>query len=133
MFRLIRFLFTFLICVAIWWAATTYQLGSKTLWGHMKAIAGSKESKQLVDEVKKKAGEVKVKVKQDGKGAAKKASKKVKKEVKDRFSDEERKALREVIKEKLKGEEPARDKEPARGEESAKDKAPAPAEKPASE
>ena len=104
MFRLIRFLISLVVLAAIWYAATTYQLGKKTVWGHMKAIAGSEESKELVKEVKKKAVEVKEKVVAGDGGPIKKAKEKVKRELKqeavDRLTAKEREALRKLIKKK---------------------------------
>ncbi len=110
MFRLIRFAFSLLILGAIWYAATSLDLGGKTLWGHLKAIAGSDESKALVKEVKKKAVQVKEKGLK-GESSARKAPKKEKAKVKvkvkvkpkeeDSFTPEEREALRKVINKKL--------------------------------
>ena len=117
MFRLIKFLFTLLMLACLWYAATTYQLGTKTFWGHLKAIAGSDESKALVKEVKKKAVEVKGEVKEKGIDG-KKIKEKVKgarervegaKEAVDNLTAEEREALRKLIKKKS-AEKPAEEK-----------------------
>jgi hypothetical protein len=53
--RLIRFLLSLVILGAIIYIAVAVPLGQKTLWQHLRAIAGSKESQELVDEVKQKA------------------------------------------------------------------------------
>ncbi len=113
MFRLIKFLFTLLMLACLWYAATTYQLGTKTFWGHLKAIAGSDESKELVKEVKKKAVEVKKEAREKA-GDAKKLKKKVKdaKEAVDNLTAEERDALRKLIKKKAGEEKPAEDPKP---------------------
>ena len=108
MFRLIRFLFSLVILTVLWHAATTCQLGKKTVWGHIKAIAGSEESKELVQEVKKKAVEVKEKVVTGDGGPIKEVKKTLKKELKkelkeeaaDRLTARERDALRKLIKKK---------------------------------
>ena len=70
--------------------SVTVPLGNKTLWGHIKAIAGSRESKDLVKGVQDKAKTV---ISPDG-GA----------KSQDRLTDDERKLLRKLIRDKLKGE-----------------------------
>ena len=119
MFRLIKLLFSLIVLAALWYAATTYQLGNKTLWAHLKAIAGSDESKALVQEVKKKADEVKKKVVTGDAGPLKKVKERVKKKAvkaaADQLTAEERDALRELIKKKSEEE-----KEPPKAEAEAK-------------
>ena len=87
MLRLIRFLLSLVVTAAVVYFVVAVPLGKKTLWQHIKAIAGSKESKELVDEVKQKAGSV---IKRDG-GVR----------PEDKLSDRERKLLRKLIREKL--------------------------------
>ncbi len=59
MFRLIRWLFSLVIFAIVFWFATTIPLGNKTLWGHLRAIFGTQEAKDLAkgaeDEAKKVA------------------------------------------------------------------------------
>ncbi|MBK8481838.1 MAG: hypothetical protein IPL40_11760 [Proteobacteria bacterium] len=54
MFRLIRGLLGFVLFVALIYAAVTVTLGERTLWQHLCAIAGSSESRALVDGVKQR-------------------------------------------------------------------------------
>jgi uncharacterized membrane protein len=89
MLRLIRFLISLVVIAAVVYFVFAVPLGKKTLWQHLKAIAGSKEGQELVDEVKQKAGSV---VRRDA-GARKVAD--------DKLSDQERKLLRKLIREKL--------------------------------
>ncbi len=58
MFRLIRGVISLAVLGGLVYVAVYVPLGEQTLWQHLKAIAGSKESKELVDGVKHKAGEV---------------------------------------------------------------------------
>lgn len=58
MLRLIRLLLSLIVFGLIAYVAVAVPLGRKTLWQHLRAIAGSKESQELVDEVKQKAGRV---------------------------------------------------------------------------
>ena len=58
MFRLIRSLISLGLLAGIVYVAIFVPLGERTLWQHLKAIAGSAESKRLVDGVKHKADEV---------------------------------------------------------------------------
>jgi len=89
MLRLIRFLISLVVIAAVVYFVVAVPLGKKTLWQHLRAIAGSKESKELVDEVKQKAGSV---IRRDG-GARTGAE--------DKLSDQERKLLRKLLREKL--------------------------------
>jgi hypothetical protein len=88
MFRLLRLLISLAALAALIYFAVTVPLGTKTLWQHLKAIAGTKESQNLVDEVKHKAAST---VRKDG-GA----------KTDDKLTDQERKLLRKLIREKLK-------------------------------
>lgn len=58
MFRLVRGIVGLGIVGVLVYGAVAVPLGEKTLWEHIKAIAGSKEGKKLVDGVKHKADEV---------------------------------------------------------------------------
>jgi hypothetical protein len=58
MFSLIRFLFSLLVFAMVVWFAVTVPLGSRTLWGHMKAIAGTKEAQDFADGTKQEAKKV---------------------------------------------------------------------------
>jgi hypothetical protein len=88
MLRLIRFLLSLLVIAAVVYFAVAVPLGKKTLWQHLKAIAGTQESQNLVDEVKHKAGSV---IRRDGATGPE-----------DKLSDQERKLLRKLIREKNK-------------------------------
>jgi hypothetical protein len=92
MFRLLKGLLGLTILAGAVYAAVAIPIGGKTLWGHVRAIAGSKESKELVDGVRDKVDDV---VKKDGKASKGEA---------EQLSDQERKVLRKLIRDKL-GEE----------------------------
>lgn len=47
MFRLVRWAFWLVAMAAVGWFATTVPLGSRTLLGHLLAIAGTPEAKEL--------------------------------------------------------------------------------------
>lgn len=86
--KLIRLLVTLAVLGGVAYVGVTVPLGGKTLWGHLKAIAGSKESKELVEGVRQKAKEV---IRPDAGGA----------KTGDRLTEQERKLLRKLIREKL--------------------------------
>ena len=90
--RLIRLLVTLAVLAGVAFAGFTVPLGEKTLWGHIRAIAGSRESQQLVEGVKQKAREV---VKPDAGAPPTEAG------AGDRLTAQERKLLRKLIREKL--------------------------------
>jgi uncharacterized membrane protein len=92
--RLIRSLFTLTLFGALAYAAYAVPLGQRTLWEHLRAIAGTSESQKLVEEVKQKAGEV---IQRDG--ASAKASQPSARG--DELTPEERRLLRRLIKDKL--------------------------------
>jgi hypothetical protein len=102
MFRLIRWLLSLVLLAGAIYFAVAVPLGEKTLWQHLRAIAGSRESQELVDDVKRKAG-----LKQAPSPVPKPEAKPV--EAKhaenaassDKLSDQERKLLRKLIKERL--------------------------------
>jgi hypothetical protein len=98
--RLIRLLVTLTVLAGVAFVAFTVPLGERTLWGHLKAIAGSRESQELVDGVKQKAREV---VGPDAGPARYEAGA----GSDDKLTAEERRLLRKLIREKL-----ARDKKP---------------------
>ena len=58
MFSLIRFCFSLLVLAVVVWFATMVPLGDRTLWGHIKAIAGTHEAKDLADGTRKEAQKV---------------------------------------------------------------------------
>jgi len=66
-FGLIRWIFSLLIFAILIWFATMVPLGSKTLWQHVKAIAGTKEAKDLADGTKHEAKKVAERVRGEGK------------------------------------------------------------------
>jgi len=94
MIRLIRLVITLAVLAGIVYFAVAVPLGQKTLWQHLKAIAGSKESQELVDEVKQKAGSA---MRRDA-GPARRAPTGGSS---DHLTDQERRLLRKLIKEKL--------------------------------
>jgi len=55
MFRLIRGLLGLVLLVALVYVAVTVRLGERTLWQHLCAIAGSHESRALVEGVRRRA------------------------------------------------------------------------------
>jgi hypothetical protein len=87
-FRLIKWLISVILLGAFVYFAVTVPVGSKTLWGHVKAIASSKESKELVDGVKNKVDRT-MKDSADSKAG-------------DKLLPKEREALRKLIRDKLK-------------------------------
>jgi len=86
------------------YAAAYLPLGERTLWQHIQAIAGSSESKKLVDSVRHEAGRA---LNDEAGGAASRARKRSAKKAlpkvdpKDRFTREERAALRRLIRDRL--------------------------------
>jgi hypothetical protein len=56
MFRLLKLCASLAAFVAIAWFGATVKLGSRTLFGHLRAIAETKESQELVDGTKEAAG-----------------------------------------------------------------------------
>jgi len=110
--RLIRLLITLAILGGLVFLGVTVPLGGKTLWEHIKAIAGSKESKELVEGVKQKAEQIAVRADGGRTGG-------------DKLTDVERKLLRKLIREKLGGSIPERPKG-ARGPELGETKGPPP-------
>ena len=56
MFRLIKLGVALVGLLAFCWFGVTYQLGSRTLFQHLRAIGQSKESQELVDGTKHAAG-----------------------------------------------------------------------------
>jgi hypothetical protein len=94
--RLIRFLLSLVILGAIVYVVVAVPLGQKTLWQHLRAIAGTKESQELVDEVKQKA---KSTLHRDAGHAPAPGSG-------DELTARERQLLRKLIKEKLRDARP---------------------------
>ena len=56
MFRLIKLGIALVGLLAFCWFGITYQLGSRTLFQHLRAIGQTKESQELVDGTKQAAG-----------------------------------------------------------------------------
>ena len=86
MFRLIRWLIGMTLLGALAYGAVTVPLGGRTLWGHLKAIAGTEESKALVDGVKKKAKAVSG----DADRLTAKERNKLRKLIRDRLADDKK-------------------------------------------
>jgi hypothetical protein len=49
MFRLMRFLLSLALLGGMVWLATSVPLGKRTLWGHLRAISGTREARDLAD------------------------------------------------------------------------------------
>ena len=60
---LVRFLFSLVMLMAFVWFAVTVPLGKRTLWGHVNAIFGTQEAKDLAEGTKEEAEKVARKVK----------------------------------------------------------------------
>jgi len=58
MFGLVRFLFSLLLLALVLWFATMVPLGSRTLWGHLRAISGTKEAHEFATGTKEEARKV---------------------------------------------------------------------------
>ncbi|MEO6950322.1 MAG: hypothetical protein ABI321_00810 [Polyangia bacterium] len=58
MLALVRFVFSLLVLAVLVWFATMVPLGDHTLWGHLKAIAGTHEAKDFADGTRKEAQKV---------------------------------------------------------------------------
>jgi hypothetical protein len=95
---MIRFVISVLVLALLVWAAVTVPLGNRTFWGHIKAIAGSEEGKDLVEGVKDRAREA---LDKDGKDRAREIELKED----DGLTSEERDVLRKLIKKKLEEEQ----------------------------
>ncbi len=91
---MLRFLITILLVAAAIYFAVAVPLGQKTLWQHLRAIASSKESQELVDEVTKKTSGA---LTPDGGGTRDRKNA----PSKDKLTNQERKLLRRLIREKL--------------------------------
>jgi len=88
-FRLIRLLIGVTVLAVVAYVAVAVPLGGKTLWEHLRSIASTKESQELVDGVKHKAREV---IGRDA-GLVRRTS--------DKLTGAERKLLRRLIRDKL--------------------------------
>ncbi len=62
---LVRFLISLLMLFAFVWFAVTVPLGKRTLWGHVQAIFGTQEAKDLAEGTKEEAEKMARKVKQE--------------------------------------------------------------------
>jgi hypothetical protein len=60
---LVRFLFSIAMLLAFVWFAVTVPLGKRTLWGHVHAIFGTQEAKDLAEGTKEEAEKMARKVK----------------------------------------------------------------------
>lgn len=58
MFTMIRWAFSLVIFAIVVWFATMVPLGSRTLWQHLRAIAGTQEAKELAEGTKVEAEKV---------------------------------------------------------------------------
>jgi hypothetical protein len=58
MFGIVRFLFSLMVLAVVVWFATTVPLGKRTLWGHLRAIAGTQEAKDLAEGTAEEAHKV---------------------------------------------------------------------------
>lgn len=58
MFALIRFAFSLVIFAIVVWFAVTVPLGSRTLWGHLRAIGGTQEAHEFAEGTKSEARKV---------------------------------------------------------------------------
>ena len=93
--KLISLIISVLALVAVIYLVTMVPMGSKTLWQHLKSIAETKESKEMVEGVKKTAQGVIKKTTAPDDGS---------KKSKDKLTPEDRKKLRKLL-QKLDGEE----------------------------
>jgi sensor c-di-GMP phosphodiesterase-like protein len=62
---LVRFLISLVMLAAFVWFAVTVPLGKRTLWGHVHAIFGTQEAKDLAEGTKEEAERVARKVKEE--------------------------------------------------------------------
>ncbi len=103
--KLIRFLLTFIALIGFGYFAFTVPLGEKTLWEHIKAIAETKESKDLVEEAKQKAQEVKDKAQtafDSPKTQSQRGHEKAQRQAEeDQLTAEDRKILKKLIRKEL--------------------------------
>ncbi len=58
MFGLIRFAFSLIIFAIVVWFAVTVPLGSRTLWGHLRAIGNTEAAHELAEGTKVEARKV---------------------------------------------------------------------------
>ena len=91
--KLISLIVSLLALAAAVYLITMVPMGSKTLWQHLKSIADTKASKEMVEGVKETAQDV-----------IKKTTDKAAEKSKDKLTPEDRKKLRKLL-EKLDGEE----------------------------
>lgn len=99
--RLIRLIINLAILGVIVYVAIEIPIGRLTLWEHLKAISQSKESQNLVDEVKQKVnrlGASDAHVERTSLYDAENASRN------NQLNEQERKLLKKIIREKLKEE-----------------------------
>jgi hypothetical protein len=65
MFRLVRFLISLAMTAAFIWFAVTVPLGRLTLWGHLRAIFGTQEARDLAEGTREEAQKVAERVREE--------------------------------------------------------------------
>ena len=65
MFRLIRFFVSLAMTAAFVWFAVTVPLGQLTLWGHLRAIFGTQEARDLAQGTREEAERVADRVREE--------------------------------------------------------------------
>ena len=93
MFRLIHFVFTLVMLAVLFWFATNVQLGNHTLWGHLKAIFGTQEAKDLAQGTKEEAEKVAKRLREKHDGGHGK--------VLDTVDDRDQKKLDDLVRQKV--------------------------------
>lgn len=93
--RLIRFLVSAFVLLGGIYFSLAVPIGHKTLWQHIRSIAASKESRELVESVKEEAAKV---IQKDSGLNAHKTHEQTSA---DRLTAEERRVLRKLIQKKL--------------------------------
>jgi hypothetical protein len=64
-----RLLFTLLVLVALFWFATSVNLGKRTLYGHLRAIFATQEAKDLAEGAKDEAKKIAERMRREEHGA----------------------------------------------------------------
>ncbi len=89
--RIFRWLFWLLLIGTVGWLGATVKVGRRTLWGHLRAIAGTREAQELADDTRHEAQQLAERLKRlmaDG-GAPS-----------EQITDEDRAGLRRLVKER---------------------------------
>ena len=92
--KLFKLIVSLLVLAAVAYFVTMVPMGQKTIWQHLQSIAGTPESKELVEGVKKTAQEVIHKTTGEAGEEAGEAARKVK----DDLTPDDRKKLRKLLK-----------------------------------